>query len=74
MLALASHGDEHFHVQAFIAQLSVKALNVAVLHRPSWPNEGQMHADGVGPQDVRPSSLARSRLAAISLKPKQAEN
>jgi len=46
-------GEEDLHVQALVAQPAVEALDVAVLHGPSWPDEVQMHTVAVGPQIYR---------------------
>ena len=36
--------EEHFHVQAFVPQSAVEALDVAVLHRLAGTNEIQFHS------------------------------
>ena len=41
--------EEHLHVQAFVAQPTVEALDITVLDRPPWPDEVQMHTVTVGP-------------------------
>src|ERR1700728_363466 len=42
--------EEDLHVQALVAQSPVEALDIAVLDRPSRPDEIQMHAVPVSPE------------------------
>ncbi len=42
--------EEDLHVQVFVSQLAVEALDVAFLDRPSRADEAQVHAVRVGPQ------------------------
>ena len=51
--------EEHLDVQALVAQLAVEALDVAVLHRPPWADEVQMHTVPIRPVIQR---LARKRV------------
>ncbi len=39
LAARIGQGEEDFHVQTFVAQLSIKRFNVAVLDRLARPNE-----------------------------------
>ena len=41
--------EEHLYVQAFVAQSPVEALDVAVLDRPAWTDEVQVHTVPIGP-------------------------
>jgi len=43
-------GEKDFDIQALVAQPAVEALNVSVLHCPTWPDEVQMNTVGVGPE------------------------
>lgn len=58
---LATHiweAEEHFRVQAPVAQSPIEALDIAVLDRPSGPDEIQMHA-------VQISPVAHPQVAAL---------
>lgn len=41
--------EEHVDIEAFVAESLVEALNEAVLGRPAWPDEVQLHAVLVRP-------------------------
>ena len=50
LLARIGQTEEDLHVQAFVAQLAVETLNVAVPDRLARPDEVQMHSVLIGPQ------------------------
>ena len=41
--------EEDLPIQTFVPQPAVEALDVAVLNRPAWPDEVELHASLVGP-------------------------
>jgi hypothetical protein len=60
--------EEHVHVQAFVPQSAVEALDVAVLHRLAGTNEIQFHSDLMSPVDHRLASTpARPRVSRAKL-------
>ena len=47
-------------IQAFIAEFSIEALDVCILHGLAWSDERQLHADLIDPSVQGPAGKLRA--------------
>ena len=58
--ACLAHALEPVLIEALVAELAVEALDVAVLHGPSWLDQEMPHAMGLRPADEGPAGELRT--------------